>query len=155
MYIHVVTVYIQDSECLCHVYTCLYHSIRQDSLKMYMSCLYMVYTWYIHVYTDTLALCGTSLLHGGQSSTDPLVPGWLLNPYHSSQIQEAQEFWLSSWHLQYCSSGWTAREQCVWGKSVYMFTIVCTGINMYIHGTDAYMPLCQILSIWSGFYNEK
>ena len=47
MYIHVVTVYIQDSECICHVYTCLYHSIRQDSLKMYMSCLY----WYIHVYT--------------------------------------------------------------------------------------------------------
>ena len=44
MYIHVITVYIQDSECICHVYTCLYHSIRQDSLKMYMSCLYMVHT---------------------------------------------------------------------------------------------------------------
>ena len=62
MYIHVVTVYIQDSECICHVYTCLYHSIRQDSLKMYMSCLYMVYTWYIHVYTNTLPWCGTRML---------------------------------------------------------------------------------------------
>ena len=34
---------------------------------------------------------------------------------------------------------------------IYMFTIVCTGINMYIHGIDVYIPLCQILSIWSGF----
>jgi len=34
---------------------------------------------------------------------------------------------------------------------IYMFTIVCTGINMYIHGIDLYIPLCQILSIWSGF----
>ncbi len=32
-----------------------------------------------------------------------------------------------------------------------MFTIVCTGINMYIHGIDLYIPLCEILSIWSGF----
>ncbi len=34
---------------------------------------------------------------------------------------------------------------------IYMFTIVCTGINMCIHGIDVYIPLCQILSIWSGF----
>ena len=36
-----------------------------------------------------------------------------------------------------------------------MFTIVCTGINMYIHGIDLYIPLCQILSIWSGFQMGK
>ncbi len=39
----------------------------------------------------------------------------------------------------------------VYTPCIYMFTIVCTGINMYIHGIDLYIPLCQILSIWSGF----
>ena len=34
---------------------------------------------------------------------------------------------------------------------IYMFTDLCTGINMSIHGIDLYIPLCQILSIWSGF----
>ncbi len=36
-----------------------------------------------------------------------------------------------------------------------MFTIVCTGINMDIHGIDVYIPLCQILSIWSGFQMKR
>jgi len=37
-------------------------SMRQECLKMYMSCLYMVYTWSIHVYTNTLPWCGTRML---------------------------------------------------------------------------------------------
>jgi hypothetical protein len=27
----------------------------------------------------------------------------------------------------------------------------CTGTNMYVHGSDMYVPFWQILSRWSGF----
>ncbi len=69
---------------------------------MYITCIYMVYTMFVYVWwgdqvvwalANTLPVCGSSSQYGGQSSTDPLVPGWLLDPYHSSPVQPAQEVW--------------------------------------------------------------
>ena len=48
MYIHVYDMYIHVCTCICLVCTCMY----------------------------TLPLCGSCSQHGGQSSPDPLVPGW-------------------------------------------------------------------------------
>jgi hypothetical protein len=47
----------------------------------------------------TPCLYVVSCLHGGHSFTDPLVPGWKVNAYHSSQVQPAQAHWLPSGRL--------------------------------------------------------
>ena len=44
---------------------------------------------------------------------DALVPGWQLNPYHSSQVQSEQEVWLPSGHL--CTASADGRR----GSNVY------------------------------------